>query len=47
MLRRNVEPKFVYLDGIRGYVVQTEGKPAINRLSFKWAFFLDRKAPNS
>jgi len=43
MLRRNVEPKFVYLDGIRGYVVQTEGKPAINRLSFKWAFFLDRK----
>lgn len=43
LLRRNVDPRYVYLDGIKGYVVKTEGRSALNRLSFKWSFFLDRK----
>merc|ERR1719204_2860906 len=43
LLRRNVDTRYVYLDGIRGYVVQAEGGYAINRLSWKWAFFMDRK----
>lgn len=43
LLRRIVDLRYVYLDGIRGYVVHTEGMPALNRLSLKWAFFLDRK----
>lgn len=42
-IRRNVSPRHVYLDGVRGYVVQTHGMAALNRVSFKWSFVLDKK----
>jgi len=42
-IRRNVNPRHVYLDGVRGYVVQTQGQAAVNRVSFKWSFVLEKK----
>ena len=35
--------RHVYLDGLRGHVVQAQGGDFINRLSFKWGFVMDRK----
>ena len=40
--RRGVNPQHVYLDGIRGNVVRTQGAKAINRVSFKWSFVMDK-----
>ena len=42
--RRGVNPKHMYLDGIRGDVVVmlTHGAVAINRISFKWSFVMDK-----
>ena len=42
-IRKGVNPKHVYLDGIRGYVVRTQGAKALNRVSFKWSFVMDKK----
>lgn len=42
-IRRNVNPRHVYLDGVRGYVIQTQGQAAVNRVSFKWSFVLEKK----
>jgi len=42
-IRRGVNPKHVYLDGVRGYVVRTQGAKAVNRVSFKWSFVMDKK----
>ena len=42
-IRKGVNPKHVYLDGVRGYVVRTQGAKAINRVSFKWSFVMDKK----
>lgn len=43
LLRKGVNPRHVYLDGVRGHVVHSQGGPAINRVSFKWGFVMDRK----
>ena len=43
LIRKGVNPKHVYLDGIRGYVVRTQGAKAINRVAFRWSFVLDKK----
>jgi len=42
-IRKGVNPKHVYLDGVRGYVVRTQGAKALNRVSFKWSFVMDKK----
>jgi len=42
-IRKGVNPHHVYLDGVRGYVVRTQGAKAINRVSFKWSFVMDKK----
>ena len=42
-IRKGVNPKHVYLDGIRGYVVRAQGAKALNRVSFKWSFVMDKK----
>ena len=42
-IRKGVNPKHVYLDGVRGYVVRTQGAKAINRVAFKWSFVMDKK----
>ena len=41
--RKGVNPKHVYLDGVRGYVVRAQGAKAVNRVSFKWSFVMDKK----
>ena len=46
-IRKGVNPRHVYLDGIRGYVVRTQGAKAINRISFKWSFVMDKKISRS
>ena len=33
----------MYLDGVRGYVVRAQGAKAVNRVSFKWSFVMDKK----
>jgi len=42
-IRKGVNARHVYLDGLRGHVVQAQGGFCINRLSFKWGFVMDRK----
>ena len=42
-IRKGVNPKHVYLDGVRGYVVRAQGAKALNRVSFKWSFVMDKK----
>jgi len=42
-IRKGVNPRHVYLDGVRGYVVRVQGAKAINRVSFKWSFVMDKK----
>jgi len=42
-IRKGVNSRHVYLDGLRGHVVQAQGGACINRLSFKWGFVMDRK----
>jgi len=42
-IRKGVNPKHVYLDGVRGYVVRAQGAKAVNRVSFKWSFVMDKK----
>jgi len=42
-IRKGVNPKHVYLDGVRGHVVRTQGAKALNRVSFKWSFVMDKK----
>ena len=41
---RGVNPKHIYLDGIRGSVVVllTHGAVAVNKISFKWSFVMDK-----
>ena len=41
--RWGVKPQHVYLDGVRGNVVRTQGAKAINRISFKWSFVMNKK----
>ena len=41
---RGLNPKHLYLDGIRGNVV-CPGTTAINRISFKWSFVVDKMEP--
>ena len=41
---RKINPKHLYLDGIRGNVV-CPGTTAINRFSFKWSFVVDKMEP--
>eukprot|EP00092_Neocalanus_flemingeri_P022961 GFUD01024893.1.p1 GENE.GFUD01024893.1~~GFUD01024893.1.p1 ORF type:complete len:633 (+),score=228.00 GFUD01024893.1:113-1900(+) len=42
-IRKGVNPRHVYLDGIRGYVVRAQGAKTLNRVSFKWSFVMDKK----
>ena len=44
---RGVNPKHIYLDGIRGSVVLmlTHGAVAVNKISFKWSFVMDKMEP--
>jgi len=42
-IRKGVNSRHVYLDGIRGTVVHSQGLPAINRVSLKWSFVMDKK----
>ena len=42
-IRKGVNHRHVYLDGVRGYVVRAQGAKAVNRLSFKWSFVMDKK----
>ena len=42
-IRKGVNSKHVYLDGLRGYVVSAQGAKALNRVSFKWSFVMDKK----
>ena len=43
LIRKGVNPKHVYLDGVRGYVIKTQGAKAVNRVAFKWSFVMDKK----
>ena len=40
-IRKGVNPKHVYLDGVRGYVVRAQGAKALNRVSFKWSIVME------
>ena len=42
-IRKGVKEKHVYLDGVRGHVVSAQGAKALNRVSFKWCFVMDKK----
>ena len=42
-IRKGVNPKHVYLDGVRGNVVRAQGAKALNRVSFRWSFVMDKK----
>jgi len=42
-IRKGVNPRHVYLDGVRGYVVHAQGQPAVNQVAFKWSFVMDKK----
>ena len=39
---RGINPEQLYLDGIRGNVVRPFGAVAVNRISFKWSFVVDK-----
>ena len=41
-IRKGVNSRHVYLDGLRGHVVQAQGGACINRLSFNWDIFITR-----
>ena len=43
LIRKGVNPKHVYLDGVRGYVIKTKGAKDVNRVAFKWSFVTDQK----
>ena len=42
---RGINPEQLYLDGIRGNVVRPFGAVAVNRISFKWSFVVDKMEP--
>jgi len=42
-IRKVVNPRHVYLDGVRGFVVMAQGAKAINRVSFRWSFVMEKK----